>query len=103
MSKKYPNANIRLEDSTGKILEENSRLRKQFILLEPAEIKYTKSFGTGIKAPGVLHQANEGVFLGAEDAYIIVLPGGTFYVDEDAEIAMPIWPLTIVTGKHQVL
>lgn len=93
MSKKYPNANIRLEDSTGKILEENSRLRKHSILIKPAEIKYTESFGTGIKAPGVLHKANEGVFLGAEGAYIIVLPGGTFYVDEDTETAMPIWPL----------
>ena len=93
MSKKYPNANIRLEDSTGKILEENPRRSPDFILTEPAEIKYTESFGTGIKAPGVLHHANEGAFLGAEGAYIIVLPGGTFYVDEDKEEAMPIWPL----------
>lgn len=74
-------------------LKENSRLRNQSILIEPAEIKYTESFGTGIKAPGVLHKANAGAFLGAEGAYIIVLPGGTFYVDEDTETAMPIWPL----------
>jgi len=74
-------------------VNENSRLRKQSILIEPAEIKYTESFGTGIKAPGVLHKANAGVFLGAEGAYIIVLPGGTFYVDGDTETAMSIWPL----------
>ena len=79
--------------SFGESLKENSRKSPDFILTEPAEIKYTESFGTGIKAPGVLHHANEGVFLGAEGAYIIVLPGGTFYVDEDKEEAMPIWPL----------
>ncbi len=83
----------KIQEFFSKPLEENSRLRKQSILIEPAEIKYTESFGTGIKAPGVLHKANAGVFLGAEGAYIIVLPGGTFYVDEDTETAMPIWPL----------
>ena len=74
-------------------VKENSRRSPDFILTEPAEIKYTESFGSGIKAPGVLHHANEGVFLGAEGAYIIVLPGGTFYVDEDKEEAIPIYPL----------
>ncbi len=82
-----------IQEFFSKPVNENSRLRKQSILIEPAEIKYTESFGTGIKAPGVLHKANAGVFLGAEGAYIIVLPGGTFYVDEDTETAMPIWPL----------
>lgn len=82
-----------IQEFFSKPVKENSRKSPDFILTEPAEIKYTESFGTGIKAPGVLHHANEGVFLGAEGAYIIVLPGGTFYVDEDKEEAMPIWPL----------
>ena len=85
-------------------LKENSRRSPDFILTDPAEIKYTESFGTGIKAPGVLHHANAGAFLGAEGAYIIVLPGGTFYVDEDKEEAMPIWPLKDQDQElHQVL
>ena len=83
----------KIQEFFSKPIKENSRKSPDFILTEPAEIKYTESFGTGIKAPGVLHHANEGVFLGAEGAYIIVLPGGTFYVDEDKEEAMPIWPL----------
>ena len=83
----------KIQEFFSKPIKENSRKSPDFILIEPAEIKYTESFGTGIKAPGVLHHANEGVFLGAEGAYIIVLPGGTFYVDEDKEEAMPIWPL----------
>jgi hypothetical protein len=83
----------KIQEFFSKPVKENSRRSPDFILTEPAEIKYTESFGTGIKAPGVLHHANEGAFLGAEGAYIIVLPGGTFYVDEDKEEAMPIWPL----------
>ena len=82
-----------IQEFFSKPVKENSRRSPDFILTEPAEIKYTESFGSGIKAPGVLHHANEGVFLGAEGAYIIVLPGGTFYVDEDKEEAIPIYPL----------
>ena len=44
-------------------------------------------------AAGVLHRANVGYFIGEEDAYIIVLPGGTFYVSEDGEVAMKIYPI----------
>jgi len=83
----------KIQEFFSKPVKENSRRSPDFILIEPAEIKYTESFGSGIKAPGVLHHANEGVFLGAEGAYIIVLPGGTFYVDEDKEEAIPIYPL----------
>ena len=69
-------------------------MRQQYILTEPVQIAYTDSFGTGIsKARGVLHQANAGYFIGEEDAYIIILPGGTFYVSEDGEVAMRIWPI----------
>jgi hypothetical protein len=94
----------KIQEFFSKPVKENSRRSPDFILTEPAEIKYTESFGTGIKAPGVLHHANEGAFLGAEGAYIIVLPGGTFYVDEDKEEAMPIWPLKDQTQElHQVL
>lgn len=94
----------KIQEFFSKPVKENSRRSPDFILTEPAEIKYTESFGTGIKAPGVLHHANEGVFLGAEGAYIIVLPGGTFYVDEDTETAMLIWPLKDQTQElHQVL
>ena len=82
-----------IQEFFSKPVKENSRRSPDFILTEPAEIKYTESFGSGIKAPGVLHHANEGVFLGAEGAYIIVLPGGTFYVDEDKEEAIRIYPL----------
>ena len=82
-----------IQEFFSKPIKENSRRSPDFILTEPAEIKYTESFGSGIKAPGVLHHANEGVFLGAEGAYIIVLPGGTFYVDEDKEEAIRIYPL----------
>jgi len=82
-----------IQEFFSKSVKENSRRSPDFILTEPAEIKYTESFGSGIKAPGVLHHANEGVFLGAEGAYIIVLPGGTFYVDEDKEEAIRIYPL----------
>jgi len=82
-----------IQEFFSKPVKENSRRSPDFILIEPAEIKYTESFGSGIKAPGVLHHANEGVFLGAEGAYIIVLPGGTFYVDEDKEEAIRIYPL----------
>ncbi len=93
-----------IQEFFSKPLKENPRRSPDFILTEPAEIKYTESFGTGIKAPGVLHKANAGAFLGAEGAYIIVLPGGTFYVDEDKEEAMPIWPLKDQTQElHQVL
>ena len=83
----------KIQEFFSKPVKENSRRSPDFILTEPAEIKYTESFGSGIKAPGVLHHANEGVFLGAEGAYIIVLPGGTFYVDEDKEEAIRIYPL----------
>ena len=83
----------KIQEFFSKPVKENSRRSPDFILIEPAEIKYTESFGSGIKAPGVLHHANEGVFLGAEGAYIIVLPGGTFYVDEDKEEAIRIYPL----------
>jgi len=83
----------KIQEFFSKPIKENSRRSPDFILTEPAEIKYTESFGSGIKAPGVLHHANEGVFLGAEGAYIIVLPGGTFYVDEDKEEAIRIYPL----------
>ena len=94
----------KIQEFFSKPVKENSRRSPDFILTDPAEIKYTESFGTGIKAPGVLHHANEGAFLGAEGAYIIVLPGGTFYVDEDKEEAMPIWPLKDQTQElHQVL
>ena len=82
-----------IQEFFSKPIKENSRRSPDFILTEPAEIKYTESFGSGIKAPGVLHHANEGAFLGAEGAYIIVLPGGTFYVDEDKEEAIRIYPL----------
>ena len=83
----------KIQEFFSKPIKENSRRSPDFILIDPAEIKYTESFGSGIKAPGVLHHANEGVFLGAEGAYIIVLPGGTFYVDEDKEEAIRIYPL----------
>ena len=69
-------------------------MKQQYLLTEPVQIAYTDSFGTGIsKARGVLHQANAGYFIGEEDAYIIILPGGTFYVSEDEEVAMRIWPI----------
>ena len=83
-------------------VKENSRRSPDFILTEPAEIKYTESFGSGIKAPGVLHHANRGAFLGAEDAYIIVLPGGTFYVDEDKEEAIRIYPIKDQSREFQL-
>ena len=83
-------------------VKENSRRSPDFILTEPAEIKYTESFGSGIKAPGVLHHANRGAFLGAEGAYIIVLPGGTFYVDEDKEEAIRIYPIKDQSREFQL-
>ena len=83
-------------------VKENSRRSPDFILTEPAEIKYTESFGSGIKAPGVLHHANRGAFLGAEDAYIIVLPGGTFYVDEGKEEAIRIYPIKDQSREFQL-
>jgi len=91
-----------IQEFFSKPVKENSRRSPDFILTEPAEIKYTESFGSGIKAPGVLHHANEGVFLGAEGAYIIVLPGGTFYVDEDKEEAIRIYPLKDQSREFQL-
>jgi len=91
-----------IQEFFSKPIKENSRRSPDFILTEPAEIKYTESFGSGIKAPGVLHHANEGVFLGAEGAYIIVLPGGTFYVDEDKEEAIPIYPIKDQSREFQL-
>ena len=87
-----------IQEFFSKPLEEistdNVAMRQQYILTEPVQIAYTDSFGTGIsKARGVLHQANAGYFIGEEDAYIIILPGGTFYVSEDEEVAMRIWPI----------
>ena len=87
-----------IQEFFSKPLEEistdNVAMRQQYILTEPVQIAYTDSFGTGIsKARGVLHQANAGYFIGEEDAYIIILPGGTFYVSEDGEVAMRIWPI----------
>ena len=88
----------KIQEFFSKPLEEistdNVAMRQQYILTEPVQIAYTDSFGTGIsKARGVLHQANAGYFIGEEDAYIIILPGGTFYVSEDEEVAMRIWPI----------
>jgi len=88
----------KIQEFFSKPLEEistdNVAMRQQYILTEPVQIAYTDSFGTGIsKARGVLHQANAGYFIGEEDAYIIILPGGTFYVSEDGEVAMRIWPI----------
>ena len=88
----------KIQEFFSKPLEEISTdsvaMRQQYILTEPVQIAYTDSFGTGIsKARGVLHQANAGYFIGEEDAYIIILPGGTFYVSEDGEVAMRIWPI----------
>jgi hypothetical protein len=88
----------KIQEFFSKPLEEistdNVAMRQQYILTEPVQIAYTDSFGTGIsKAKGVLHQANAGYFIGEEDAYIIILPGGTFYVSEDEEVAMRIWPI----------
>ena len=88
----------KIQEFFSKPLEEISTdsvaMRQQYILTEPVQITYTDSFGTGIsKARGVLHQANAGYFIGEEDAYIIILPGGTFYVSEDGEVAMRIWPI----------
>ena len=88
----------KIQEFFSKPLEEistdNVAMRQQYILTEPVQIAYTDSFGTGIsKAKGVLHQANAGYFIGEEDAYIIILPGGTFYVSEDREVAMRIWPI----------
>ena len=76
------------------ISTDNVAMRQQYILTEPVQIAYTDSFGTGMTgAAGVLHRANVGYFIGEEDAYIIVLPGGTFYVSEDGEVAMKIYPI----------
>ena len=88
----------KIQEFFSKPLEEISTdsigMKQQYILTEPVQIAYTDSFGTGIsKARGVLHQANAGYFIGEEDAYIIILPGGTFYVSEDGEVAMRIWPI----------
>ena len=88
----------KIQEFFSKPLEEistdNVAMKQQYILTEPVQIAYTDSFGTGIsKARGVLHQANAGYFIGEEDAYIIILPGGTFYVSEDGEVAMRIWPI----------
>jgi len=87
-----------IQEFFSKPLEEISTdsvaMKQQYLLTEPVQIAYTDSFGTGIsKARGVLHQANAGYFIGEEDAYIIILPGGTFYVSEDEEVAMRIWPI----------
>ena len=92
----------KIQEFFSKPVKENSRRSPDFILTDPAEIKYTESFGSGIKAPGVLHHANEGAFLGAEGAYIIVLPGGTFYVDEDKEEAIRIYPLKDQSREFQL-
>jgi hypothetical protein len=92
----------KIQEFFSKPIKENSRRSPDFILTEPAEIKYTESFGSGIKAPGVLHHANEGAFLGAEDAYIIVLPGGTFYVDEGKEEAIRIYPIKDQSREFQL-
>ena len=92
----------KIQEFFSKPVKENSRRSPDFILTEPAEIKYTESFGSGIKAPGVLHHANRGVFLGAEGAYIIVLPGGTFYVDEDKEEAIRIYPIKDQSREFQL-
>ena len=76
------------------ISTDNVAMRQQYLLTEPVQIAYTDSFGTGMTgAAGVLHKANVGYFIGEEDAYIIVLPGGTFYVSEDGEVAMKIYPI----------
>ncbi len=76
------------------ISTDNVAMRQQYILTEPVQIAYTDSFGTGMTgAAGVLHKANVGYFIGEEDAYIIILPGGTFYVSEDGEVAMRIYPI----------
>ncbi len=92
----------KIQEFFSKPIKENSRRSPDFILTEPTEIKYTESFGSGIKAPGVLHHANEGAFLGAEDAYIIVLPGGTFYVDEGKEEAIRIYPIKDQSREFQL-
>ena len=76
------------------ISTDNVAMRQQYILTEPVQIAYTDSFGTGMTgAAGVLHKANVGYFIGEEDAYVIILPGGTFYVSEDGEVAMKIYPI----------
>ena len=87
-----------IQEFFSKPLEEISTdsvaMKQQYLLTEPVQIAYTDSFGTGMTgAAGVLHKANVGYFIGEEDAYIIVLPGGTFYVSEDGEVAMKIYPI----------
>jgi len=88
----------KIQEFFSKPLEEISTdsigMKQQYILTEPVQIAYTDSFGTGMTgAVGVLHKANVGYFIGEEDAYIIILPGGTFYVSEDGEVAMKIYPI----------
>ena len=88
----------KIQEFFSKPLEEistdNVAMKQQYLLTEPVQIAYTDSFGTGMTgAAGVLHRANVGYFIGEEDAYIIVLPGGTFYVSEDGEVAMKIYPI----------
>ena len=88
----------KIQEFFSKPLEEistdNIGMKQQYILTEPVQIAYTDSFGTGMtNSKGVLHQANAGYFIGEEDAYVIILPGGTFYVSEDGEVAMRIWPI----------
>ena len=88
----------KIQEFFSKPLEEistdNVAIKQQYLLTEPVQIAYTDSFGTGMTgAAGVLHRANVGYFIGEEDAYIIVLPGGTFYVSEDGEVAMKIYPI----------
>ena len=87
-----------IQEFFSKPLEEistdNVAMKQQYILTEPVQIAYTDSFGTGMTgAAGVLHKANVGYFIGEEDAYVIILPGGTFYVSEDGEVAMKIYPI----------
>ena len=88
----------KIQEFFSKPIEEISTdsvaMKQQYILTEPVQIAYTKDFGTGMtNAKGVLHQANAGYFIGEEDAYVIILPGGTFYVSKDGEVAMRIHPI----------